>query len=704
MPDLTHYIRRALTRPPHETVAKAVRIFRRALADRSIRRRDVTQATYADSFPVGGIHSYTPSLRGLDPPEWLAPVTARFMKHRFDLLGSGWTSWGYDDAAPGVEGHSYHASVVTPDAQGDWLGDFLNVANVPQARRIWDLVSQDYDPIDWHRDMKSGYRWHADAWYREIEYGSLAGMDVKIPWELARGQHMPLLAWAYAASIAGREGFEPTERYQKEFRDAVLDFTATNPPRCGVNWVCTMDVAIRSVNHLLAFDLFRAAGAVFDDEFEKVLSRSALEHGRHIVTNLEWSPDLRANHYLADVCGLLIIAAYLPRTRETDAWLAFAVQELVSEVKHQFNPDGSGFEASTAYHRLSAEMVVYVSAYLLGLSDDKREALRAYDPSAIEGPVPLKPGLVELDSAWLAERLERMAFFAMDVTKSDGRIVQIGDNDSGRFVALGRSFDEDLREDHLDLRHLVAAVVGLASREEFVEFAGVQSYETVLVRGIAQGRTLEPTGALPEAFVHPAVEGAWEKMLGRLGGIEPDLTRTVEFEAPCGLRDGLETVAYPDFGLFIMRSPRVWLSVRCGSIGQDGNGGHAHNDQLAVELVLDGEPLLTDPGTYLYTPLPHCRDEYRSVMAHAAPRVEGREPGDLSLGLFQLGDKAQAFCAYFGERGFVGSHQGYGAPVWRMVELLDDRVRIVDWSEGDPLTEPVEPPPFSRGYGWREDT
>ena len=62
-----------------------------------------------------------------------------------------------------------------------------------------------------------------------------------------------------------------------------------------------------------------------------------------------------------------LIAAYLPCTPKTDAWLAFAVRELINEVEFQFAPDGTHREASTSYHRLTAEMVVYATALVLAL-------------------------------------------------------------------------------------------------------------------------------------------------------------------------------------------------------------------------------------------------------------------------------------------------------------------------------------------------
>src|SRR5690606_39806355 len=64
-----------------------------------------------------------------------------------------------------------------------------------------------------------------------------------------------------------------------------------------------------------------------------------------------------------------------------------------------------------------------------------------------------------------------------------------------------------------------------------------------------------------------------------------------------------------------------------------GNGGHAHNDQLSITLVVDAVPWIADPGSYLYTPFPEIRNRYRSVVAHFAPRPVHGEPASLDEGL-----------------------------------------------------------------------
>jgi hypothetical protein len=189
--------------------------------------------------------------------------------------------------------------------------------------------------------------------------------------------------------------------------------------------------------------------------------------------------------------------------------------------------------------------------------------------------------------------------------------------------------------------------------------------------------------------------------------------RTVEIEARGGdLRDGLERRGFRDFGLYLFRSARLYLAVRCGPIGMKGRGAHAHNDQLAFELAIDGEDWVADPGTYVYTASSTWRNAYRSVNAHAAPRLDGREPGRLDLGSFWLGDEAKARCLTFDDSLFVGEHRGFGRVVKRTVRLAATTITITD--EGVPAADPIRlvgraataahfvpSVPFSPGYGKR---
>ena len=246
---------------------------------------------------------------------------------------------------------------------------------------------------------------------------------------------MPQIAIAYALSKKHTQTLKDSEVYLREFCNVVLDFIANNPPKFGVNWRSSMDVGIRAVNILVAYDIFQDAGAKFLTPFNNILLRSMFEHGHFIVDNFGWNRYSRGNHYLSHVTSLLFISAYLPVNALTNSWLALSIQELIIEFKSQFNEDGSNFEGSTAYHRLSGEMIVYSTALVLGLPKEKSQALNDYDHTLIKQFPKLKPNYLfrqELSDAnqhwpfsdWYVERLRKVAHFTIDIMKPSGDIVQ----------------------------------------------------------------------------------------------------------------------------------------------------------------------------------------------------------------------------------------------------------------------------------------
>ena len=266
--------------------------------------------------------------------------------------------------------------------------------------------------IDWRSDFKTGRRW-------PLRHGSLLrlaygdGSDVKVPWELSRGQHLPLLAAAHR--LTG------DRRYLDELGAQLESWIAGNPPELGPNWASTMDTAIRATNWVaaLAIAAEHAAGEAW---FERVLA-SLLLHGRFVRTHLEWS-EARGNHYLADVVGLLPVAALFSGGQEGREWAEWAAAELVSELEHQVRKDGTGARG------------------LDRLSPARHGAVRLRHPGgrcARAGRLP----------DWYRERLERMLDFVRDYTRPDGLAPQIGDADDGRFLPLG-----DYGADPRDHRHL----------------------------------------------------------------------------------------------------------------------------------------------------------------------------------------------------------------------------------------------------------
>jgi heparinase II/III-like protein len=425
-----------------------------------------------------------------------------------------------------------------------------------------DILAHRFDllgsgPIDlgaalpWHADFKSGHVWDRGAWYEDlraqVETAFGRGRDVKVPWELSRFQHAPLLAQAYRVSG------EP--RFGREIAAQIEDWIGSNPPGRGVNWTCTMDVAIRAVNWIWALGLAPDA-LLAGRPFASLLLRSLMTHGRFIAANLEKGTEPASNHYFSNLVGLLALGLLFRGAEEADGWWAFAAAEIPRENRAQTYDDGVDYEASIPYHRLMSEMAL-VALVLL-----ERGGGRADD---------------------MAGRVRSMAEYAARYTKPNGLAPQIGDNDDGRLLVLG-----DHRGDRRDHRSLLGCAAVRFDDAGLLAAAGGRVEDAAWLFGPATVESL----SLRASRSRPA--------------------------APTGS-------AWPAGGVVILRGDDLYVALDAGGVGIEGQGGHAHNDTLSIEVHGAGEDLIVDPGTGGYTADLALRDRFRSTAAHNTVRVDGAE-------------------------------------------------------------------------------
>ncbi|MBN8539919.1 MAG: heparinase II/III family protein [Deltaproteobacteria bacterium] len=616
-------------------------------------------------------------------------LAAKTLNHEFDLLGSGWVRVFHGMQCKGIEDVLFPPKLNPEDNSSQNILERLNWANRANAGRIRSLISPSYKPIDWHLDFKSGFRWDEGAYWTSVPYGHLAGVDVKVPWELSRCHH---LVWLAVEFVNHRD-----LKMSNEFRDQILDFISSNPPKFGVNWRCPMDVAIRASNWLYALDIFRSAGATFDSKFIEVLEASLYSHGNFIRHNLERGPDFRGNHYLADIAGLVFISSYLEGPK-ADEWLKFSAVSLLEELEYQFFEEGTNFEGSTAYHRLSSEMFIYPALLLL--------LLPAHKKSLISPLVSARFGGAESD-LWLAvwpsfvfSRLSGMARFVMDITCPDGNIVQIGDCDNGRFLKASVRVGDELDERHLSHTHIVELIDFILNyNKNVISNFQLRSSEVAILsatfekHNVYERTQTAETSTLPQISVPDLPENL------------PPLQQEYRISGvPIG---ELVFSPYPQFGLYIWRTNGFFLSVRCGEIGQKGRGGHDHNDQLSVELWIDSKPIIRDPGTYIYTPFPDLRNSFRSVTSHFTPHIRSAgETGDLSRGLFFIWKPVRGVCLRADVNYFLGYYIQDGNQIFREIRLERCSVVILDYSNCT-LTNlegliNAAAAAYSRGYGHRD--
>lgn len=581
-----------------------------------------------------------------------------YLSHSFDLLGSGYVNVSYDMCCQGFEGNMYNGSlhINNFDIEGIWLKKILIKYHLNTAKSIWKHIDRKYIPIDWQMDFKSGFRYSQKKWYLDQPIGLDKWVDIKVPWELCRLQHLPQLA-VFASIFTDKR-----EVIIKEFRNQILDFIMVNPPRMGVGWRCTMDVSIRVSNMIIAFDLFKQLDEfnILDEFFIKLFNQSIYEHGKFISNNLEWYEGLTGNHYLSDICGLTFVSAYLKRDEETDFWLQFSVQEIISEVLKQFHEDGSNFEGSTSYHRLSGELLVYTTALIYGiLKTDKRKALIEYKTNKVKRLFSLQKQKFDISSDEFfpkeyIERIYRATLFTADITKQNGDISQIGDNDSGRFFKFSPNVEllvqSDAIKKYLNLKEYKAVQEiyldeNILNHDTFISAANGFfedeklsrrdrfNIEKSIIKSLSKDKELS---AEPYNENINLCGGQLSK--GQLYELKYSYIKEIQY-SDYSIEEidfnNISLKSYPHFGLYIFRCNNFYLSVMGGQIVENGNSGHSHNDRLSFELNIAGIDVYLDSGTYLYTPLPELRNKFRSSKAHNVPIINDEEQCSFT-GIFSM--------------------------------------------------------------------
>lgn len=135
--------------------------------------------------------------------------------------------------------------------------------------------------------------------------------------------------------------------------------------------------------------------------------------------------------------------------------------------------------------------------------------------------------------------------------------------------------------------------------------------------------------------------------------------------------------SFPQGGVYVLGAGEDHVFVDCGPVGLAGRGGHGHNDCLSFEAVLAGRRVITDSGSYVYTPDPAARNAFRSTAAHNTPRVDGAEQNRIPPSLWLLEDDAEPEALLVEQLRFRGTHTGY--------LRLADPVRPLRTIELDPV-------------------
>lgn len=623
-------------------------------------------------------------------------IVDKYINHEFDLLGSGWVKINYNINPKGLDGVKYDPVYRFDRLSEEYLSILFRKKHYKRAIGYYKLISKDYNHIDWQVDFKSGYRYSEKIWYKNQPIAPKIGVDIKVPWELARLQHLLQMA-IYSIKVKDKR-----EVILKEFRNQVIDFIMMNPVNMGVNWACTMEVAIRSINLLLSFDIFKQIDTynILDNEFYNIFIIFINQHRTFIENNLEWNNKVCNNHYLSNLVGLLFIEAYLGEYSENNEKYNFTVKQLLCELDKQFNEDGSNFEASTAYHVLSGELMVLSMAIIsrfnlikCKFNNDKRfknSSFRLIEKNTNKFNAVLKYTNIQ-------EKLLLSSKFVEDITFGN-KIIQIGDNDSGKIIKLTPNLyyeDEIFREDILNKSYYIDLVNGL-NKKAFKQKKYALEYS--FMKSLCKNdNTIEAQNIYEN--IKPEVQ--YMKTIACEEELIYECRKRFNFN-DYGLEkielNNLQQINYNDFGLAIIRNQDIFISVMYGGIGQNGNGGHAHNDKLSVELIIGKEHILSDKGSYLYTASSSRRDQYRSVYSHNVPIVNSEEQDELN-GLFSMKKRCECQLIEFTDKKIKVIYTRDKVIITRAIIIYDESIEIIDKSNFRIVQNFNFNLKFSRGYG-----
>ncbi|HEV3467917.1 MAG TPA: alginate lyase family protein [Pyrinomonadaceae bacterium] len=312
------------------------------------------------------------------------------------------------------------------------------------------------DPVDWNFEPVSGKRAPMRHWSRIGELDADLTGDKKIIWELNRHQHFFTLGRAYWHT--------GDERHARTFAAHLASWMGQHPPKRGVNWMSSLEVAFRSVSWLWALHLFKHSPHLSPELYAGALKYLYL-HGRHLETYLStyFSPN---THLTGEALGLFYLGTCLPELARAARWREAGRRVLCEQLARQVRPDGVYFEQASYYQRYTADFYTHFLLLARAAGEEPGDELKVT----------------------LAALCDHLLY----LTAPDGTTPFYGDDDGGRLAPL------DDRP-AADFRATLATAAAVFARADYKHVAGPASEETLWLAGRAGLEAYDALAARPPA-------------------------------------------------------------------------------------------------------------------------------------------------------------------------------------------------------------
>ena len=263
----------------------------------------------------------------------------------------------------------------------------------------------DLERPDWFRDPVTGRRSDPNRYAFRVDHRSEEQIgNVKQVWEIARLQHLTLLASAWALSH--------DDRYAQRVDEQLRSFWQENPFLSGIHWTNGIELGLRLISLAWIRRLLNDWPGV----------TGLFEHNGLAVRQIRWHQQYLAgfrsrgssanNHVIAEAAGQLVASCAFPWYRRSDRWRRTSTRLLERELLRNTFPSGVNRELASDYHPLRGRARLHWPRFL--------RPRRARHP--------LRP------QVW--QRLTAMADSAAALLDEQMRPPRQGDSDEGRVLLL----------------------------------------------------------------------------------------------------------------------------------------------------------------------------------------------------------------------------------------------------------------------------
>ncbi len=224
----------------------------------------------------------------------------------------------------------------------------INQANNAINGKIYVFSKKTLDygnPIKWNFNPITQKETNNNKmWFKIPDFNNEIG-DIKLIWEPSRFCHLYVFSRAYIIS--------KDIKYYKAFSEQIKQWNINNKYPYGVNYKCGQESAIRMINVLMNYEVFKNYNLV-NEEDRKNVKKIVEESYKKLLSNFFYAEKcVKNNHTISELTGLIIGAWCENNNKRIKKYY----QKLVKQLEIQFKEDGGYIQYSFNYQRLVFQLL-----------------------------------------------------------------------------------------------------------------------------------------------------------------------------------------------------------------------------------------------------------------------------------------------------------------------------------------------------------